>query len=345
MEDMEQQILVAVSGGIDSTAAVIMLREQGFSPVGLYIDMLGDQVACDKVMALAQKLEMQLHIEHIADEFRHKIIEHTISEHVLARTPSPCAVCNPLIKWDVTKRVADRLGIHNFATGHYVRVVDGAVYKGVDPTKDQSYYLWGVSPEVLRRARTPLGGYTKKEVREFLLQREGFGNLASGGESMSICFLNGVPYNRFITENLECRSGEVVDKQGRVVGTHDGYQLYTIGQKRGFTGGGSVMAVDAARNRIVVTTDMADLYTDRILIRDWVLHSVADIDRGVMVKVRGLGRNPQSLVVGLTRQDDGCLLVELAQGDAFGVASGQPLVFYDGERVLGGGVICDFQNK
>lgn len=339
MGDMEQKILVAISGGIDSTASVFMLREQGFTPVGLYIDMLGDAAALERVTELAQRLAIPLRVEHIADEFRHKIIEHTLSEHAQGRTPSPCAVCNPLIKWDVTRRVADELGIYHFATGHYVRIVDGAVCTGVDPTKDQSYYLWGVSPDVLLRARTPLGGYTKKQVREYLAQHAGFENLAGSGESMSICFLEGGSYNRFLIDNLECRSGEVVDLEGRVVGTHDGFQLYTIGQKKGFTGGGSVVAVDVRLNRLVVSRDVADLYTDQIIIRDLVLHQSIDLARGVMVKVRGLGRNPQSVVTELTYRADGSVLVQLAERDAFAVAAGQPLVFYDDDMVLGGGIV------
>lgn len=330
-----EKILVALSGGIDSAATVLMLREEGFEVEGLYIDMLGSAEARNQASNVARRLAIKLHVENITEEFNRKIITHTLNEHTSGRTPSPCAICNPLIKWEVTQRVADRLGIWKFATGHYVRVIDSAVYKGVDPAKDQSYYLWGVAPKTLSRAITPLGSLTKREVRDYLHAHDGFVDLALAGESMSICFIGRTPYNEFLARNLDVKAGETVDQSGNVVGTHGGYQLYTIGQKRGFTGGGAVIAVDVERNRIVTSAEPRILYTDTILLRDWVIHHHA---RRLHIKVRGIGRNPQSEVVGLEQPDDGTLRITLAEPDAWAVAQGQPVVLYAGDRVIGGGI-------
>lgn len=332
-------ILVALSGGIDSAATVLMLREHGFSPVGLYIDMLGSENARNQAIDVARMLNIELIIEDIADEFRNKIIDFTLGEHQSGRTPSPCAMCNPLIKWAVTERVADRLGIFNIATGHYVRIENGAIRQGIDPTKDQSYYLWGLTAQTLKRALTPLGGYTKLQVREYLRSHGGFDMLASGGESMSICFIGKTPYNEFLSQNLQIKEGDVVDTEGVTIGRHNGYQLYTIGQKKGFTGGGAVIRVDAQRNVIVTTTDQTQLYTNQITIRDWVMHHQTEAP--LNVKVRGLGRNPQSFVQEITRHDDLTMTITLAATDAWAVADGQPLVLYCGDMVVGGGIITN----
>lgn len=338
MGDMEQ-ILVAISGGIDSTATVLMLREQGYDVSGLYIDMLGDDMSTNRVRMVAQRLGIELYVEDVREEFRHEVIEYTLREHQAGRTPSPCAICNPMIKWAVTQRVADRLGIWRFATGHYVRIIDGFVHKGIDPAKDQSYYLWGLSSDTLHRAITPLGYYTKLQIREYLGRYADFAEMSKGGESMSVCFVGKGSYGGFLRENLSIVEGKVVDRSGVCIGEHSGYQLYTIGQKRGFTGGGAVVGVDPRSNSVITTDDAESLYSDTITVRDWVVHcDLAKWD--VQVKVRGVGRNPQSQVRRIEKQMDGMLRVELMAADAWAVAQGQPLVLYMGDMVVGGGIIA-----
>lgn len=341
---MEQRILVALSGGIDSAAAVLMLREQGYAVTGLYIDMLGSMEQRNMAADVAKRLGIDLIIENVAVEFRTKIIEYTLAEHRAGRTPSPCAVCNPVIKWAVTERVADRIGIYWIATGHYVRTIGGAVYKGVDPAKDQSYYLWGLAPETLNRALTPLGEYTKIEVREYLRRHDGFDDLATGGESMSICFLGGTTYSDFLRQNLTISPGETVDQSGQVVGTHDGYQLYTVGQKKGFTGGGALLSVDVEHNRIITTKHPESLYTDHLNVRNCIVHTSQTLV-GLSVKVRGIGRNPQGVISHVESLGSNTWLITLNQADAWAVAEGQPIVFYDGDRVVGGAIVVSDKNR
>lgn len=339
MGDMEP-ILVALSGGIDSAATVLLLKERGYRVTGVYIDMLGDETARNKAIDVARRLGIELHVENIVEEFHQKIISHTLSEHMAGRTPSPCARCNSLIKWDVALRVADRIGINRIATGHYVRVIDGSIHKGIDPAKDQSYYLWGLKSTTLARAVTPLGEFTKQQVREYLGRHAGFEDLATSGESMGICFVGRMPYGEFLRRNMNVTSGDVVDSSGDVIGCHDGYQLYTIGQKRSFTGGGAVSGIDPVNNRITTVAQQQSiaLYSKRITIKNYILHRmVAPV--GCRIKIRGIGRNPQSVVTNVEILTEGRLLVELGEADAWAVASGQPLVFYDGDCVVGGGII------
>ncbi|CDN30922.1 tRNA-specific 2-thiouridylase MnmA [Mucinivorans hirudinis] len=331
-----EQVLVALSGGIDSAATALMLRDRGFHITGLYIDMVG--TGASAAQRVARGLGIELVVENVEELFREQIINHTLAEHQAGRTPSPCTVCNRLIKWDVVSKVADRLGIEKFATGHYVRIINSLIHKGIDPAKDQSYYLWSVPPAILQRAITPLGDFTKKQVREYLSRHKEFEELAAGSESMSICFLGTKTYGEFLQSNLPCRAGEVVDMQGNVIGEHAGYQLYTIGQKRGFTGAGAVARIDVAANRVVTTRE--PLLSSRITIDDWVLHQSLGELSDISIKIRGLGRNPQSAPKSVSCVGDK-MVVELAAADAFAVAAGQPLVFYRGEALLGGGIIIE----
>lgn len=345
MADLEP-VLVALSGGMDSAATVLMLRERGFRVTALYMDMFGAQAERERAILTARSLDVELLIEDVSEMFRNEIIHYVLREHQAGRTPAPCSRCNPRIKWNILLAVADRMGIVKVATGHYVRIIksDGAYWvgRGADPTKDQSYYLWALTPKVLERALTPLGDYTKHEIRAYLSQH-GYRAIAGSAESMGVCFLAGTGYADFLAENMELYSGDVVDKEGRVVGRHRGYQLYTVGQKRGFESSvrsGAVMTVDARGNRLIVTDCAEDLYVGQFFLEQWV---VSDLDEllsrdDISVMVRGIGRNPQGCC-SVSRYDDRLLRVDLRDDRAWALAAGQPAVLYIGERVVAGGII------
>lgn len=331
------KILVALSGGLDSAAVVLMLREQGFDVEALYIDMIGCQASRLRAIELAAKLDVTLHIENVEREFCTQIIQHTLSEHQAGRTPSPCARCNPQIKWRTLSAVADRLAIEKIATGHYIGIVQRGdrffVASALDPIKDQSYYLWALDQDILSRAVTPLGGFLKRDVRAFLADR-GFGSLALGGESMGLCFLRGQSYTDFLATNLPVALGQVRNTLGEVVGEHNGFQLYTIGQKRGFVSSelGEVRAIEPSTNRVVVGES---LYAKKLYLTDCVINSL-DFDH-IWVKVRGLGRNPQG-EVRVERYGD-CLLVCLLEDQAWAPAAGQPVVLYSSDLLVAGGLL------
>lgn len=333
--------LVALSGGIDSAAVTLVLREAGYQVQALYIDMLGDRAMREKAIDMARRLDVKLHIEDVQSQFKSLIVDFTLAEHQSGRTASPCAVCNPAIKWATLLTVADRLGIEKIATGHYVRIEhsDGEYFinKGVDPSKDQSYYLWALDQRVLSRAITPLGSMTKREVREYLLG-EGFSDLSSSGESMGLCFMQGRSYADFLRHALDPKKGDVVDPQGQVVGDHDGYQLYTIGQKRGFrsVAPGEVRRIDPTSNQIEIGSA---LMCTELCVENFVLHEPLPLNlEGLTVKIRGIGRNPQGGVRLDVRGDR--LHITLEKDEAWAVCAGQPVVIYRADRVVGGGILC-----
>ena len=331
---MLRSVLLGFSGGIDSSAAVEELRQSGYRVVALTLDTTGDE----DMVATARKQAAQLSVEHyvkdVRADFQQKIIDYFISSYASGRTPAPCTMCNPLIKWHHLLLEADRLGIDYIATGHYFNVeeCDGRYYvaRALDSRKDQSYYLWGLSQEVLRRVVTPMGQKIKSDINP---------PHARSKESMGLCFLRGVGYGDFIAQNCPAalRRGEMVNTLGEVVGTHDGIALYTIGQKRGVVGG-AVVGIDAEHNRLIVGENK-DLYKATLevgacnIVNDDELQSSPD----VRVVVRGFGRNPEGFAK-LIEPIEGGYRIAL-DDPAWAPAVGQPVVFYRGNRVLGGGIL------
>ena len=338
--------MLGFSGGVDSCATAVILREQGFEVTAVTLDAVGDREMMGRAREAAGRIGLEWRAANVGERFGKEIINYFIEGYMRGETPAPCVLCNPAIKWRTLYDIAIAEGYDHIATGHYCRIrSDGAGYyvrKGADPVKDQSYYLWGVPQEYLRMALTPLGGILKSDVKAK------YGGYASARESMSVCFLRGKDYATFLKERSGgCGRGEVVDRSDVVIGTHDGYPFYTIGQKRGLAlapeaaaalGGKAVVtAVDVANNRLVVGGD-GDLYHKNLLVRDF---NVVDMERllsssAVTVRVRGLGRNPAEFArVG---KSGDMLAVEL--GDpAWACAKGQPVGFYEGDVVLGGGFL------
>lgn len=356
MTHPEMDVLVALSGGMDSAACVLFLREAGYRPRALFLDMLDDARAREEARQTAQQVEVELIIMPCAEEFRAEVVEHTLREHAAGRTPSPCTYCNPRIKWRLLVEAADRLGIHHIATGHYVQrgTCEGhsCLRRGADPTKDQSYYLWELPEAWIARARLPLGEFTKEEVRRRLRELYGLETLAARRESMGICFTAGKRYDEFLRQALPpemMAPGEVVDTQGRVIGRHEGYPLYTAGQKRGFTliptmaQPGAVWAVkrvEAQENRVVVCHP-EELYSRTLWLSSWRAVTPSALfhhPEQLSVAVRGLGRNPQGGCI-LAEEPDGLLRVTLTDDRAWAVMPGQPVVFYRGDCVVGGGLL------
>jgi tRNA-specific 2-thiouridylase len=331
---MLRSVLLGFSGGIDSSAAVEELRQSGYRVVALTLDTTGDE----NMVATARKQAAQLSVEHyvkdVRADFQQKIIDYFISSYASGRTPAPCTMCNPLIKWHHLLLEADRLGIDYIATGHYFNVeeCDGRYYvaRALDSRKDQSYYLWGLSQEVLRRVVTPMGQKIKSDINP---------PHARSKESMGLCFLRGVGYGDFIAHNCPkaLKRGEVVNTLGEVVGTHDGIALYTIGQKRGVVGG-AVVGIDAKSNCLIVGENR-DLYKATLEVGACNIVSEDELlsSPDVQVVVRGFGRNPEGFAK-LIEPIGGGYRIAL-DDPAWAPAAGQPVVFYRGNRVLGGGIL------
>lgn len=337
------KIVVGMSGGIDSFATALMLREQGHEVIGVSLE-LWERTEHSAAQRLCGELGIPWLEREVGELFRKQVVRSFVRDYAMGYTPSPCWVCNNHVKWEVLNQVAEELGAECIATGHYVRICrQGEKYyirRGVDERKDQSYFLWGVSQEILAKAVTPLGNFTKGEVRRWALEK-GYEEMVQRRESMGICFLQGTDYRDFLRRQgkLRWERGNVVDRTGRVVGQHTGLPDYTVGQKRGMPiveGEQLYVAEICPESNVIVADRKSGLYTHEL----WVDEAVAVDEEDwsvedLTVKIRGLGQNPQERVK-VVRLDTGRLRVELSD-PAWAVAPGQPVAFFRGDCVIGGG--------
>lgn len=348
------RVFLGISGGIDSAASIVVLKEKGYEVTGVYLLMRDGQLSSEvegQLGVISQKTGIEILVYDVREQFRKCVVEPFISSYIAGETPSPCAECNPLVKWRSLMEVADENGGGWIATGHYCRVVEhnSSYYlaKGCDPLKDQSYYMWQLPQTILSRALFPLGAMTKVEVRDFM-RRHNWESMAEKRESMGICFLEGKRYTQWLTEHSVMeRRGEVVDVHGSVIGEHRGYLFYTLAQKRGFTlyrggHGMSVIHIDSELNRLTVG-DSKSLQSNVFYIKKWQFVSQSEIfsEQCLEVKVRGVGENPKGYCTVL--QEDDMMKVTLLNDTAWAVTRGQPVVFYVNDRLIGGGIVVRCQ--
>lgn len=338
---MNKKVFIGISGGIDSAASVLLLKEQGYEVVGVYLYI---NKPLDDILVLEKELGIKIIVNDVRREFSSSIIDNFVSAYIKGETPSPCVECNDKIKWQKLREIALANGGDHWATGHYCKTVevDGKIYikKGIDPLKDQSYYLWKLDQDILRGAIFPLGNYNKSEVYSLMRER-GYKNLVEKPQSMSICFLNKLSVSQFLKLNIDSdimSKGEIVNENGEHIGFHMGYPLYTIAQKKGMglQKGFCVSKIIPDQNRLVVS-HRDTLNCSELLIRDW---KFVDMDSAIRneeltIIVRGVGENPKGRV-GVEILSDTLARVKLSS-PAWAVANGQPVVFYIGDRVVGGG--------
>lgn len=336
---MEKSVILGFSGGIDSTSAVKLLQEQGYRVIALTIDTMGDVAMLAKAEHTAWELDVEWYSVDARDRFKRDIIDYFCSEYALGRTPAPCTRCNTHIKWQILLEEANRLGVTHIATGHYFNIEQHNnkfyVAKGLDNTKDQSYYLWGLSQEVLSRAVTPMGTKIKSEVKE---------DFSDKSESMGVCFLCRRPYAEFLeNQGVAMTKGDIVDKGGSICGKHNGIARYTIGQKRGegIPESKRVISIDPNSNTIEVG-DNADLYKSKLYIKDCNIVDENELlsKNDITIKIRGIGKNPILPVI-IESYNEGYLIT--TPDKAYAPALGQPLVLYRDNLVIGGGIVDSFE--
>ena len=335
---MKQSVLLGFSGGIDSCTSALRLMAEGYHVVALTIDTMGDEAMLHKARTKAEEIGAEWLMYDAREEFKREIIDYFCQEYAMGHTPAPCTRCNPLIKWRTLLNEANRLGIKYIATGHYFNIERRYeryyVTKGVDESKDQSYYLWGLSQEILSRAITPMGNAIKSDVKQAFKDKS---------ESMGICFLNGLPYAEFLrNRGIDMPDGDIVTRNGEVCGRHNGIARYTIGQRRGvgIPEGMRVIGIDATHNHIIVGENEL-LFHNQLHIAHCNIVDEEELlsAKDITVKIRGIGRNPQ-LPVSVETTPSGYIVK--TQDPAWAPAIGQPLVFYRNNWVIGGGIVVDF---
>ena len=334
-----KSVLLGFSGGIDSTTSARLLLERGYRVVALTIDTIGDSEMLSKAERVAKELGVEwLHYD-ARTVFKRDIIDYFCSEYALGRTPAPCTRCNTHIKWRILLEEANRLGIDHIATGHYFCIEQHRGYyyvaKGADNTKDQSYYLWGLSQEILSRAITPMGKMIKSAVKE------GFRDKS---ESMGICFLERRPYAEFLKRSgIKPIEGDIFNCRGELCGRHNGIIHYTIGQRRGEGIPEGLRVVDILSNtNNIIVGDKEQLYKSKLYITHCNIVDTSELlsASDITIKIRGIGVNP-TLPVTIEPYNDGYLIT--TPDKAFAPAKGQPLVLYRNNLVIGGGIVESFE--
>ena len=355
------KVLVAMSGGIDSTVSALMLHNQGYEVVGItmktwdYASSGGGkkETGCcnldsfnDARMAAVEH-GFPHYVLDIREEFGGFVIENFIEEYIAGRTPNPCVLCNTHIKWSALLKRADALGCDFIATGHYVKVREEnerfVLSKAKDLTKDQSYVLWGLGQECLSRSIYPLGDMLKTEVRQ-LAWDMGYKELSKKAESYEICFVPDNDYRGFLKRNVDgleerVNGGNFVLADGKIVGKHKGYPFYTIGQRKGLEiAFGKPMFVThiVPETNTVVLGELHELQENEMMVKGLNMVKYARISEQMeaVTKIRYKDPGMESI---LTPTADGVKVV--FNHFVNSIAPGQSAVFYEGDDVIGGGVI------
>lgn len=326
------RIAVLMSGGVDSTVAAHLLKEQGHDVVGVHMLHLDDQDVL-AVKDAAKKIGVKLFRIDIREEFRKKVIGYFLSEYKKGRTPNPCYFCNRWIKFGLLFEKLREMGYETIASGHYARVQNGKLYKAKDKKKDQSYFLSSLPREILTKVIFPLSEITKDLVRELATNL----NLRVKEESQDVCFLKNKNLKAFLQENGLKGEGYFVNKKGEVLGNHDGYFSFTIGQRRGLgiSLGKRVYVVDIiARENKVVLGSKTDVMSSGMIVEN--LNFLEDLPEkfDASVKIRSNFKEQRCTV----HIGDGKAFVSFAQ-KAFAVTPGQIAVFYWDDQVILSGVI------
>ncbi len=352
---------MAMSGGIDSTIASILLHEEGYEVIGITmktwdyesVEVGKKETGCCSLDSIndARQVAVDFNFPHtildIRNEFGDHIINNFVEEYIKGRTPNPCILCNTHIKWEALLKRADILQCDYIATGHYAQIRKEnerfVISQGLDLSKDQSYVLWGVSQECLKRTIFPMGKFYKKDIKQMAIDR-GYLSLAKKSESYEICFIPDNDYRSFLKKRVpqlenKVSGGDFISLNGEKLGKHDGYPFYTVGQRKLGVSLGSkpsyVLEINSKTNTIVVGTK-EDLKKQEVFICDVNYMKYKHIEDGLqcLVKIRYKHKGEIATIT-----NEGNNLKALFHKKVEGIAPGQSAVLYEGNDLLAGGFI------
>lgn len=336
------KVLLGMSGGVDSSVSAALLLEQGYEVIGAFMKNWSD---CDwrqdqrDATRVAAKLGIPFTTFDFETQYREKVIDDMFAEFEKGRTPNPDILCNKHIKFDLFMKEADRLGCEYVATGHYAQSIEGKLHAGLDPNKDQSYFLWAMNPEVVKRVLFPLGDKLKKPFVREKAAELGL-DVATKKDSTGICFVGEVDMRTFLQERLHKNPGNIIDPEGKVLGKHEGLAFYTYGQRQGLgIGGGTpyyVIEKRAETNELVVAGNYhPGLYktTLKADTLNWFERPETPFACQARIRYR---QTLQECTIESIHLDEITVTFKEPQR---AVTPGQSIVLYEGTKVLGGGII------
>lgn len=355
------RVLMAMSGGIDSSIAAMLLHEEGYEIIGItmkvwdYASSCGStkETGCCSLDSIndARQMAVNMGFPHyvldLREDFNKHIITNFVDEYLSGRTPNPCVLCNTHIKWDALLKKADQLNCDYIATGHYAQVREEnkryVLSKGLDDNKDQSYVLWGLTQESLSRTLFPLGGYHKTQIKE-IAEKNGYKNLTQKSESYEICFIPDNDYRGYLDRKVpglyeKYAGGDFVSTDGKFLGKHKGFPFYTIGQRKGLEiAVGSPLYVNKIipETNTVVLGTKEELNNNSMAVRNYNLIKYNEITDNMeaITKVRYKDKGTKSFLV----NDNELIRISFSE-KVSAIAPGQSAVFYEGNDVVGGGII------
>ncbi len=358
---VKRKVVVAMSGGVDSSVAAGLLKEQGYEVIGMTMTLFSAPSknyreedhksyfrwgAVESASRVASTLGISHSVVDLKESFEDLVISNFLEEYSWGRTPNPCIRCNRFIKFDALMEEARKIGASSIATGHYAQIVqesssgDFLLKKGRDRKKEQSYFLYTLTQEQLSRSLFPVGSFTKSEIRE--MAREWDLPVAARPESQEICFIPDNDYVDFLKKRIpeSFRSGPIVDQEGQVLGQHNGIIHFTVGQRRGLGIAAPhplyVLEINSLKNEVVVGPNdllyKKDLVADRI---NWISGGKLESPLSAKVRIRYKHKEAKAL---LSPGDSGKIHVEFEKPQR-AITPGQAAVFYEDDVVLGGGVV------